>query len=297
MKSLKSISLVSLVFLAACSQNNKGSQNSKSNLDRSGIIGGTIVESLDEISRSTVGLRMFEQAPGAAPSYQGRCTGSLIRADLILTAAHCMPTVRPGNRGGLMVIFSQNLDAPESIGSAVISYKYLAHELYGSPEQAKKDQEAQMANPNVVINTYDMALVKLSAPAPQGYVPAKVLLNETFLKEESLVTIAGFGLNSDVNKTIDGHLRKAQVSSLGHYGKEFVVDQQNGSGVCSGDSGGPAFIEVEGTQYLWGVASRVIPKDNPEDKTNWAYCSFLAIHSKVSSYFDFIIKTTAELDK
>ena len=55
------------------------------------------------------------------------------------------------------------------------------------------------------------------------------------------------------------------------------MDQTGGVGSCSGDSGGPAFLKVNGQELLWGVTSR-------GDQT----CAQVGIYTMISPYMSFI---------
>ena len=55
----------------------------------------------------------------------------------------------------------------------------------------------------------------------------------------------------------EGLLRTTELTNLGYYNEtEVVFDQQHGKASCEGDSGGPAYIQVEGQYRLFGVTSR-----------------------------------------
>ena len=45
----------------------------------------------------------------------------------------------------------------------------------------------------------------------------------------------------------------------------MILDQEDGSGACHGDSGGPAFFEKDGKTYLLGVTNRSYPDGAPDD--------------------------------
>ncbi|MNT65521.1 hypothetical protein D3C72_2035110 [compost metagenome] len=93
----------------------------------------------------------------------------------------------------------------------------------------------------------------------------------------------------DKTQTSSDVLRKGLVKIAGGYGKtEIVFDQSDRNGVCSGDSGGPAFLEVKGKFYVFGVASRV---SGPTKET---YCSQWGVHGLVAANGDFIMDTMKE---
>jgi secreted trypsin-like serine protease len=55
-----------------------------------------------------------------------------------------------------------------------------------------------------------------------------------------------------------GTLRKTAVKIFEPQfgGSEVVLDQREGTGACNGDSGGPAYILVNGQLQLFGITSR-----------------------------------------
>ena len=309
LNSLKTATVLSgLVLATACTPQN---QQQLANVDghQSGIIGGTNVETSDVIAKSTVLLQIYTKSAEGEESFAG-CTGTLIREDIVLTAAHCVPEVPKGGKGIVAVIFSTSAEQAmkdKQAGKDVARYVLapLVHPGWkGNEEKSETASSADVAEKGVESttvdeleedpNSNDLALFKLNAPAPAGFVPVKLLSDEKpLLKEGVEVIIAGFGLNSDVLQTNDGHLKKAKTHVLSPYGDvELVTDQSNGQSVCSGDSGGPAFIEVNGEIFQWGVASRV---GNGENRK--AYCSGVAVHGRVAPQARFITKGMAFLDE
>jgi hypothetical protein len=68
--------------------------------------------------------------------------------------------------------------------------------------------------------------------------------------------------------------------------QEVVLNQSEGHAVCSGDSGGPAYIKAGNQLLLWGVASRVTTG-----------CNVDVIYTDITSQFDWLKQTMAQLSK
>ncbi|MEK2689456.1 S1 family peptidase [Bdellovibrio sp. GT3] len=174
-------------------------------------------------------------------------------------------------------------------------------------------------------DNYDYAVIKIQGKIPSNYQIANVLKNETVLKNGAKVTLAGFGLTYvkkekvDLKKypDLDGAiasgqiactydkttcyiltqeneniLKKTDVYVIQAYGDtEVALDQTQGKGACHGDSGGPAFINIDGVEYLWGVTSRGTGQEGIDD------CSNYAIYGKVNALWDsFVAKAIAQLN-
>ncbi|HZS54512.1 MAG TPA: trypsin-like serine protease, partial [Bryobacteraceae bacterium] len=154
------------------------------------------------------------------------CTGTVIARDLLLTAAHC---VAP----------KSNYAAVISVGSApriVPVLKVVLHPRY-DPQQF----ETRKPSP-------DMAIVKISEPLPARYRVAKLSSKAAFPKHGEMFTLAGFGFARDGDERSAGALRSVTLPNIGSTGDSMIrVSAGNGgtAGACTGDSGGPAFLDGE----------------------------------------------------
>ena len=132
----------------------------------------------------------------------------------------------------------------------------------------------------------DIALVHFSGALPAGFKAASILsaANARNLVPDALVTIAGFGITNGVSKEGAGVLRVASVivADPQFASSEVKLNQQNGTGACHGDSGGPAFLEVRGKLYLWGVTSRGVDDVKNDCSQFSAYTNILAYKSWVN---------------
>jgi secreted trypsin-like serine protease len=115
----------------------------------------------------------------------------------------------------------------------------------------------------------DLAVVTFSGGLSAGYEPAHFLAKAdalNALSKNAVVTLAGYGITSAPVATPNpsnpdqgsGTLRQVSVNfqSLSSQQIDIYVAGTRGHDACSGDSGGPAMIQLSGETYVVGVASR-----------------------------------------
>jgi secreted trypsin-like serine protease len=220
------------------------------------IINGDPASSNVPAYAATVGLNFRIAGPyySATPN----CSGTLIASDVVLTAGHCATKGNGSAMGAsdLRVFFGSASNDPA--GVLVTVAEVLRHPSYSG---------ATLAN--------DIALVRLSAPAPGGVVPIDPLPASLAFDGADIGTtldFVGFGY-SDLAKTQLG-VKLHNTIPLGALGcpqavypacpnnapttTQFSYSQSDGNhveGPCNGDSGGPAFVTYNGHTYVAGVTS------------------------------------------
>lgn len=267
-----------LVAATACSPTQKNTL--EMGTQSSSIIGGAPVELTDDVSKSTVAI-VATVLDKNDQEGQFICTGSLLNANVVLTAGHCVPTVgQDFKKVALYVVFNTDLKKMQRSDVRLV-VDQVVH-----PEYGKVGQEGEDA--------HDLALVKFTGAMAANYKLAKFLDDESLLKPGTKVTLAGYGLNETdgVNTKSDDRLYKVDVEVAEEFGKhEILLDQTKGKGACHGDSGGPAFLDVNGTSYVWGVTSRGAGKDGKDD------CSLVSVYTKVKSESAFVNEALNKLSQ
>ena len=262
------------LFLATgCGKNQTSAHSLK--INKGFIINGAEVSENALINSSVVGIYNTRE--------KSICTGSLIANNIVLTAAHCVTN----KTQDLKVVFSIDIDDAINIREQDV-YQEKVHPVQAvkfGPTWNPKDETKEE-------DTGDIALIKFKGELPKNYRPAKFLTDAQLLKKDQMVVLAGYGVAKvelesidpknykkidqaieygevicsgdrknnygdcfEVSTTGDGLLRmtKAPISSLSQ--TEVRLNETN-AGTCNGDSGGPAYLEIQGEYYLFGVTSR-----------------------------------------
>jgi secreted trypsin-like serine protease len=230
----------------------------------SNIIGGQIVPAHDFIAQSVVAL------VSASAASESLCTASLVASDLAITAAHCVRDQARAPRAQMILVFGNNIRATGNVIRTVDRAEV--------PSQWNPLSHGD--------DTSDVALLHFPGGLPNGYVVSDLLPFDYELVAGQTVILAGYGINDSSANSGEGVLRKTAVTVINprYSASEVELDQSHGGGACHGDSGGPAYVVLNGHPYLFGITSR-----------GGGACNEDVIYSQISSYADWFTSAVAAI--
>ena len=200
------------------------------------------------------------------------CTASILSDSILVTAAHCTD----GPASSMRVVFGTDIEGDDKIVQKVVSYEVSALWAFRSDE---------------AVNAGDISVVRFSGGLPAGYEPASILKKTELLSTGATVLLAGYGNDNGAEHSGSGKLRfvETTIKDGGFSESEILIEQSKGKGACHGDSGGPAFVKVNGKWALWGVTNRGVNDPNND-------CSVSAAYASIPYYRDWVTKTARELN-
>ncbi|MBO9666223.1 MAG: trypsin-like serine protease [Bdellovibrio sp.] len=265
---MKKTLLLPMMFLAACSISNNASMN----IDGAGIIGGNDVKAADPVVTSTVGL-VLEQPDGSLRPF---CTGVLVSADMVITAAHCIDIME--NRT-YYVVFGNEIPASKDDPHVIEVAEAILH---------RKFRSVPTKTPGVATSENDLGAIRLYDKIPGTFKPAVIVSDKYLMKKDTEVVLVGYGATSDTKREMPTTLKSVHVKVARTHDQFLVFDQSNGKGACFGDSGGPAFLETAKGLVLVGTTR------GPEAGVN--DCHHYAEYTYLAKQKEFLINASDSLD-
>lgn len=179
------------------------------------------------------------------------CTGTVVAPRLVVTAAHCL------------------------VGVSASSLRFVLGARVSQPTASIKVASIE-AHPNYDDNalTNDIGVVRLASDAP--VTPVKMLrsMDSSWIGRE--LVFVGYGVSNGYQQSGAGTKRFVRMPVEGVSAKQFEYGVP-GKNTCNGDSGGPAFAEINGEPFLAGVTSY-----------GDAYCTQYGVDTRVDAFKSFI---------
>jgi secreted trypsin-like serine protease len=176
------------------------------------------------------------------------CTGTVIKAEWILTAAHCGfgPDDRPVDA---MLSITGAADYNDPVGEVIVGDRLVVHDQW---------------SPVTLLG--DAMLMHLEAPSSRPAMPL-ARAGTTYGLDPSVPNAAGWGLTDEAATIDTSVLQEAYLdiyddADCRGYDPTYDANTQTCAytlgvaGVCHGDSGGPlTVLDVAGVPHLWGITS------------------------------------------
>jgi secreted trypsin-like serine protease len=235
------------------------------------VFGSKPVGDTDLLARSLAAV-LYRTADGAH-----LCTAVVLAPRLVLTAAHCTE----GDRGDIKVIFSSTLTGVP------------ADRLRGARAVAKPERTAEAKGSYAYNDPDDIGLVLLDAAAPADTLAVRLATSGA-----ADVRIAGYGATADLRTPNAqgkrqlgfGQGLRAATATLVAKGPVFIGAQGGDAGMCTGDSGGPAFVAEKDGVTVVGLLIGVSASRDAAD-----YCRGTAWYASIPRWHDWIERSAANL--
>jgi hypothetical protein len=181
----------------------------------------------------------------------GLCTGTLVDAEWVVTAAHCLTplVVELPDQATVTAMTTVRFDSTSAFGGgmAIKAAQTIPHPQF---------------NP-YALGDNDIGLIKLATPVTRAV--STLNRRAEAAPPGTAVTMVGYGQSSTSNQNAVGvelvvDKTTADCASVtlpipATNAKLLCFPQTDGKGKCHGDSGGPSFATIGGKQVLVGVTS------------------------------------------
>ncbi|KAI9501895.1 hypothetical protein GGI26_000259 [Coemansia sp. RSA 1358] len=215
------------------------------------------------------------------------CGGSIISADWILTAAHCIKTAKASD---IAVYIGQADYNPDPSKASSVS-SITTHPGY---------DDSTMVN--------DLSLLKLSSPITSSGNSSTISIDSTSVGDGVTVTALGWGYTSPTGSSASTQLKKGDLKTLskaecspkdskftGNNGATICVAADTGTDTCPGDSGGPLIRQVDGKNVLVGITSFGTAGSGQSITVNCGGNGMVSLFTHAYYYESFINSTTGGL--
>lgn len=228
-------------------------------VDRSKIVGG------NETSGDPSVVMILAYGRGG-----GLCTGEVIAPRAVLTAAHC---VDPNEVGDVNFVIYNGPDMAKALFSDLVRAK----EAIAHPDFNIDDVGGG--------NDIGLLIFDRDITDKAGNPYALLDWNRKPITDEMVgqpVRFVGYGVTSGDPQADDSGIKRETTTTLSSYDDLLLGFDDPDHNTCSGDSGGPAFMNIDGKETIVGVTSFGVTPFGGVDCENGGY------NTRVDLYVDWV---------
>jgi V8-like Glu-specific endopeptidase len=270
------LAVATALFAAACSEQpaEEGTRTTSES-----IVGGTV-----DTADNAVAYLSFQNTKEIMS-----CTGTLIAPNVVLTAGHCSVVDEMCNGGGGAATCAANPASgytvyggtnPANNNFQIVAPTWKAKVLENHPHPNYGNDANGDPHDDVGILVLDtIQVMSGSAPTPVPWLSTK---NDAAFAVGTKFRSVGFGLTNGKAQIGAGEKRQVTMTIESYDATTFQYGGPKGN-TCNGDSGGPAFVTINGVETLIGT-------------TSWGdnNCIQLGVNMRVDALADFIGKYAAK---
>lgn len=271
----------------ACAPETSSHSEVSQKLESSIIDGALVTSRATPAAKSVVYLEFFDKNKEVI-SY---CSGALISANFVLTAAHCFdPKVVPNVKGFNVVFENRRIDVGLRKVRQGVDFK--VHPRYNSTPSS------------LPLFDHDIAVAMFRGIVPSEFAPVPIDTDTTANYANENVYVYGYGRVSDYNGDVSdygsggsGYLRRGIMkvsSAYTTHEDRYFTNPQSPTFLCQGDSGGPQFYDKNKKLRIVGVNSAVWGKALPNGKQT---CRGTSQATKVATFSSWILSEQQKMWK
>jgi secreted trypsin-like serine protease len=178
---------------------------------------------------------LFAQQPGSQSG--SLCTAEIISPHVVLTAAHCVSPTEVGANAVFTVFTGSDFNNPAT----------------GQQLSVQKTQPNPNWDPNNLPGGHDVGIAVLAQPTTIKPLPwNQNPMTQTMVGQT--VRFVGYGLDNATAQTGAG-VKRQTMTMLSAYDNVKLQFNDGTHETCNGDSGGPAFMTLNGVETIVGTTS------------------------------------------